>query len=611
MATPNNLYPDLQFEEINDSPRPIQITSNNRIGVVGEFRKGALTFKLASDFDTFKSRYGLSTQLGSIATRAAMDQGADDFGLIRVLGTAKKATGTLQFTVPTPASVTAGNLLFDLEVYDTDGVTLLRSAQATIPVLAGQTADQIATAAAAALTADVDVSADVSAVFTAAGAVTIQAKVAGLAGNFYKIKLSDGAPVPGGVTYAPSAFTNLSGGADGPARASVVVQDNTGTPADLLVFSAANEGVWGNNLTITISAGNLTGKFNLIVTDTETGEEEAYTDLDVLADSLAPSTNELKKLQSSGLIRATYVGANNSLVPEILTDAALSGGTNGPTITVDDYLAALAVLAQNQANIILAAGQVNNSIRSALIAQAETSDLISGLRIAVLNADKTMALETLETVTQPFNTNTGSAVMVAGWATYAGDNKLAQLSAPPDGFYAGHLAVTPPQVSPAARSSSPFFQNVSATDAITTGQAFNAYTKARMEAIVQDPATGGFHCLNGRTLSSDGAWYWISVRRVYNQIKTDIFRTIQWVKSQPNTPALRSALAQQLDGYMRELKDRGIIANFKPSVVDSSNNTAQAIASGFLRADVFFEPVVPADHVLIGVRRFLSVSVTA
>jgi phage tail sheath protein FI len=716
MALQNLLYPNIQFEEINDSPRPVSLGSTARIGIVGTFRKGPNgVFKLRGSYDEFASMYSATIHLGSVATQAAFDQGATDFGLIRVMGSAKEAIGSVTFTVANPSLVTNGIIWFDFDEYNTSNV-LQNTYAVAVNVTALSTATQIATAAATAINTDIDVTALIDAT-SALGVVSFSAATAGAAANFYRysLRLDSSTPPAGvvvtptntgtqatgqvtvsagvltgesftitldgtpftyvalggddetdvadalatlidadadyistntlgvvdityvtygivgnsitlaantdsvGATITPSAATllggtqhanvNMTGGADGPVRSSIILQDSTITPADLIVVSAASEGLWGDNIQIETSPGSAAGLWNIVAVDTETEETESYFDLSLAAANL-DTNDELIATKNSNLIRITFVGSNNSLTPEEVSSLNLAGGSEGPAILDQDFIDMLDLMATKNVNIVLAAGQTSANIRAALLQQAETADAIAGYRIAVLNADKNMDIAQLATVTQPYNTNTGSGVMVAGWVTYAGQSTLARFGASPDGFYAGHLAVTGVQVSPAARSSSPFLTNVVEVDTVTTSQAFNEYTKARMEALILDPATGGFHCLNGRTLSSDGAWYWVSVRRVYNQIKTDLFRMVQWVKSQPNTSVLRNQFAQQLDTYMGLLLSRGIIANTKASQVDSTNNPPDRVASGFLRAEVFFTPVFPADYVVIGIRRFLSADVT-
>lgn len=600
----NNLFPDIQFEEIIDDQRPVAVGSINRIGIVGTFRKGPYnTFRLVSSYEQFRLLYGATTHQGSVGVQVAMEQGADDFGIIRVMGRAKRATSTMTFAVPGP--LVAGNLDIIVTQFDTDNTTVLHTTTATLAVTGTMTATQIANAAVALINSTPVMQDDVQAVYDTGGQIIVQARTAGNLGNYIKIDTD----IPGvggvsGVTASPNTATNLSGGVDGPATSFLVIQDTV--PADNLRVEAAFPGLAGDDIVITTAPGSASGLFNLQAKDTVTGDTETYFDLSFAADQLDPDTNELVALRASNLIRAYFLGSDPAVTPAIVTLAPLANGSDGPAIEDQDYLDALKIMENRVVNYILAPGQTSPSIRSALIAQAENSGPMNGFRIAILNANKAMPIETLSSVTQALNSNSGSAVLVAGWGTYAGQPRFGRFKASPDAAYAGHLAVTPSQVSPAARSSSPFIRGFTEVDTITSEQAFNEYTKARMEAIIVDPATGGFHCLNGRTLSSDGAWYWVSVRRVFNQIKSDLFRMIQWVKSQPNTTVLRNQLASQLDTYMDYLLNRGIIANTQRSVVNSSNNPPARVASGYLRAEVYFVPIFPADHVVIGVHRYLA-----
>lgn len=727
MAISDDLFPNIQFEEIITSPRPIQVGSTNRIGIIGTFRKGAAgTFRLMSSFEQLRQIFGETLHQGSIGVQAAMEQGADDFGNIRVLGVARKATRNIVFGVTTTDAVaatqtvtiagtihtgdivtvtvngtaisftitgsettatlvavavknalnangtvaalvtatnssgvitltavtagTAGNAITveaevtgggatttataggatlsggaaatttvgegDIEItvaqYEDDNTTLTHTTTATLAVTNGQTAAAIANAAVSLINSTGVMEDDVAAVYDTGGTVTLQAKTAGNLGNFLKVTVT--IPGSGGasnVTVSPGTATNFTGGADGPAKAELMVQDDESSPADLLRFVAVSEGLSGEEILITTSPGSAAGRTNILVSDSggSSDEEEVYLDVEIGDAFTDPETAELLVFRNSNLVRV-FVEGTNTRTPAIVTAAPLEGGSDGPSIEVEDYIDALTTMEENVVNFLLAPGRTETAIRSALIAQAERSDAMNGYRIAILNADKAMALEGLDTVTQAFNTNTGSAVMVAGWGSLARQPRLSKFGCSPDAVYAGHLAVTPPQVSPAARSRSPFIRGITEVDTRFGRQAFNAYTKARMEALVVDPATGGIHCLNGRTLSSDPAWYWVSIRRVTNLIKADLFRMVQWVKSEPNTPALRLQLAQQLDQYMEYLLSRGIIAATQKSKVDASNNPPGRVASGFLRAEVYYMPVFPADKVQIGVRRFLSADVS-
>jgi phage tail sheath protein FI len=187
------------------------------------------------------------------------------------------------------------------------------------------------------------------------------------------------------------------------------------------------------------------------------------------------------------------------------------------------------------------------------------------------------------------------AVMVAGWCTYASQPRLAAKSVSPDGFYAGHLAATAAHVSPAARSSSRFFSTVVEVDTESSVQAFNAYTDGRLEAIILDPAANAFHCLNGRTLANDPAHYYVCIRRMSNQIQTDIFFASQPYKSEPKSASLLGNVSIMVNSYLTGLANTNKI---KGGAVTGAQSTASGI-----RIDFRFFPLYPADSIEYGMHR--------
>ena len=253
------------------------------------------------------------------------------------------------------------------------------------------------------------------------------------------------------------------------------------------------------------------------------------------------------------------------------------------------------------ARVIFAPGQLSSAIRAQLITQAHKSTILGGLRVAILNAPKLLDIATAEagTYTTGFDSGSadfgGSAVMVAGWATYSGQPQLGELSVSPDGFYAGHLASTPIYVSPAARSSSPYFRSIVAVDTDRTDVAFDAYTTGRLEAIILDPATGGYHCLNGRTLASDSAHYYVSIRRMANQIKTDLWFATQPLKSEPKTDGLLSSISNMVNAY---LTSKTNIGQIKAGAITSVMKTSNGICLDFQWYSVY-----PADQIDYGMHR--------
>lgn len=86
--------PRISFNEVNVGSRPILTNLRNRIGIIGQFSRGpANRFSFVDGFTEFANIYGSNDSLGSVGYQAAFDQGARDFGIIRVLGYRKDAKG--------------------------------------------------------------------------------------------------------------------------------------------------------------------------------------------------------------------------------------------------------------------------------------------------------------------------------------------------------------------------------------------------------------------------------------------------------------------------------------------------------------------------------------
>lgn len=90
------LIPQITFNEANVGVQPILPNVRNRIGIVGQFSRGpANVFAYINGFTEFATIYGSDAASGSVGFQSAWDQGARNFGLVRVLGRSKPAKGTL------------------------------------------------------------------------------------------------------------------------------------------------------------------------------------------------------------------------------------------------------------------------------------------------------------------------------------------------------------------------------------------------------------------------------------------------------------------------------------------------------------------------------------
>ena len=74
----------------------VTLTARNRIGVVGEFSKGpANTYLSISQYNDFANGYGVDLKPGSLFIQSAKDQGATNFGIVRVTAGQRPATANI------------------------------------------------------------------------------------------------------------------------------------------------------------------------------------------------------------------------------------------------------------------------------------------------------------------------------------------------------------------------------------------------------------------------------------------------------------------------------------------------------------------------------------
>jgi phage tail sheath protein FI len=116
-----------------------------------------------------------------------------------------------------------------------------------------------------------------------------------------------------------------------------------------------------------------------------------------------------------------------------------------------------------------------------------------------------------------------------------------------------------------------------------------------LEAIVLDPASNSYHCLNGRTLSSDAAEYYMCIRRMANKIKTAVFFASQVLKSAPKTGGLITNISSMVQKLLDGL---AAVSEIKSGNIISGKTTATGT-----RVDWQWYPVYPADSIDYGMHR--------
>ncbi|MEO6527542.1 MAG: phage tail sheath subtilisin-like domain-containing protein [Gemmatimonadaceae bacterium] len=113
----------------------------------------------------------------------------------------------------------------------------------------------------------------------------------------------------------------------------------------------------------------------------------------------------------------------------------------------------------------------------------------------------------------------------------------------------------------------------------------------------------GLRVWGARTLSSDPAWRYISVRRLFNYVEASIDRGTQWIVFEPNDSDLWARVRRDVTAFLTGAWRDGMLFGASPDEAffvkcDAENNPADVRDRGQLMIDVGLAPVKPAEFVV-------------
>jgi len=140
----------------------------------------------------------------------------------------------------------------------------------------------------------------------------------------------------------------------------------------------------------------------------------------------------------------------------------------------------------------------------------------------------------------------------------------------------------------------------------------------RREADLLNPV--GINCLRSfpgrgirvwgaRTLSSDPAWRYLNVRRLFNYLEESILNGTQWVVFEPNDDALWAKIRRTIAAFLVTEWRKGALFGLTPDEAfyvrcDRETNPAEAIDAGQVLCEIGVAPVKPAEFVIFRLSQF-------
>ncbi|AEW99556.1 phage tail sheath family protein [Streptantibioticus cattleyicolor] len=119
----------------------------------------------------------------------------------------------------------------------------------------------------------------------------------------------------------------------------------------------------------------------------------------------------------------------------------------------------------------------------------------------------------------------------------------------------------------------------------------------------------GIRVWGARTLSSDPAWRYLNVRRLFNYLEESILLGTQWVVFEPNDDRLWSSIRRNITAFLTEEWRRGALFGRTAAEAfyvkcDQENNPQESIDLGQVVCEIGVAPVKPAEFVVFRLAQF-------
>ncbi|MFD8389896.1 phage tail sheath family protein [Streptomyces sp. NPDC059680] len=119
----------------------------------------------------------------------------------------------------------------------------------------------------------------------------------------------------------------------------------------------------------------------------------------------------------------------------------------------------------------------------------------------------------------------------------------------------------------------------------------------------------GIRIWGARTLSSDPAWRYLNVRRLFNYLEESILVGTQWVVFEPNDDRLWSSIRRNVTAFLTEEWRRGALFGRTAEEAfyvkcDRDNNPQTSIDQGRVVCEIGVSPVKPAEFVVFRLAQF-------
>jgi phage tail sheath protein FI len=413
--------------------------------------------------------------------------------------------------------------------------------------------------------------------------------------------------------------SRVIGASSAPATANVLGTQNAGSSATSFVLGAANNGVWGNNLTATVSAGLITGStptFNLVIKDSNV-EVERWSELSLSTDDsrfisavLNNYSNYVKVTSITAFASAYTVTANTYSFASGSDGASLSSDSSGDTQTA--YANALngfdVINGQLLFNLV---GKTNATIINNAITYVESR----GNSFLIIDPSPTVVEpDTIASTVAAYTTTSYAAVYypMLQMSNPAASGTAALRNTFPGGALAGLYTRVDTERGVYKAPAGYAYEVRNAFGLVTSfteAQVGSLYTQ-NINTFKTVPGAGVV--VNGsRTLKKTDITKYIPVRRSLNFIKANVDSITQFAVFEPNGERLWSELTAKISNFLSSFWASGGLKGRSAAeayfiTCDASNNTNTTIEQGEVRVEIGVSLQSPAEFIIINISQFIG-----
>lgn len=378
---------------------------------------------------------------------------------------------------------------------------------------------------------------------------------------------------------------------------------------------AANEGVWGNDLKITVApnADFVEGEYETYDLTLELGVSDSMSITDLKIEELNNIVNTSAKVK--GLLSSLEVPdkfLNKNTVETVSTTSVpsgvvnivgesftLTGGTDGDELQNADYADALDMAGTlDDLTMIAIPGQTSKIVNDALLAYCDNNGLFPFLDMPMMST-----VEETKAYRRSISAWTGALCYPWGKMN---DPLTDSLKAVPTcghmmGVYARTIENSGIHKAPAGTTA--VVRGFVEMEKVLTATECATLNPVGVITIMSKPNAGivswGARSLN----STDSTMRYVTDGLVNLNIKKSLYTGTQFAVFEPNDEKLWTNVKSACVGFLETLRQNGTLKGTVEEayyvIVDSTNNTADTIAEGQLNIEVGYAPVKPAEFVII------------